>query len=96
MSSYDLLFLYGSQTGTAQDAAEGLSRKVRRRGLKTAVLGLDKYDVQNLPSEVRPIMRWAAVCWSLTAFSFALPFHAGHPPLAPVSLLSPSPSHRPM
>ena len=39
-----LLILYGSQTGTAQDLAERISRQGRRRHFKMKVLPMDSYD----------------------------------------------------
>ena len=39
-----LLVLYGSQTGTAQDAAERVGREGKRRLFRTRVLAMDSYD----------------------------------------------------
>ncbi|XP_013884668.1 NADPH-dependent diflavin oxidoreductase 1 [Austrofundulus limnaeus] len=47
----DLLVLYGSQTGTAQDTAHRLARQAQRRRLKVRVMSLDSYNVVDLISE---------------------------------------------
>ncbi|GAB5031224.1 nadph-dependent diflavin oxidoreductase 1 [Nannochloropsis oceanica] len=47
-----LVVLYGSQTGTAQDMAEELGRKGKRRGFSPVeVQAWDSYDVTRLPEE---------------------------------------------
>ncbi|XP_031225172.1 NADPH-dependent diflavin oxidoreductase 1 isoform X1 [Mastomys coucha] len=46
-----LLVLFGSQTGTAQDEAERLGREARRRRLGCSVQALDSYSVANLIRE---------------------------------------------
>jgi len=47
-----LVVLYGSQTGTAQDLAEELGRKGKRRGFSPVeVHAWDSYDVTRLPEE---------------------------------------------
>ncbi|XP_051022488.1 NADPH-dependent diflavin oxidoreductase 1 isoform X3 [Acomys russatus] len=46
-----LLVLFGSQTGTAQDEAERLGRHARRRRLDCCVQPLDSYPVANLIRE---------------------------------------------
>uniref|UniRef100_A0A8C2LPA6 NADPH-dependent diflavin oxidoreductase 1 n=1 Tax=Cricetulus griseus TaxID=10029 RepID=A0A8C2LPA6_CRIGR len=46
-----LLVLFGSQTGTAQDEAERLGREARRRRLGCRVQALDSYAVANLIRE---------------------------------------------
>ncbi|XP_075935768.1 NADPH-dependent diflavin oxidoreductase 1 isoform X1 [Anarhichas minor] len=51
MSKPSLLVLYGSQTGTAQDAAQRIARQAQRRQLQVRVLPLDNYNVANLISE---------------------------------------------
>ncbi|XP_004593477.2 NADPH-dependent diflavin oxidoreductase 1 [Ochotona princeps] len=51
MARPQLLVLFGSQTGTAQDAAERLGREARRRGLCCRVQALDAYPVANLIHE---------------------------------------------
>nr|XP_023398425.1 NADPH-dependent diflavin oxidoreductase 1 [Loxodonta africana] len=51
MSSPQLLVLFGSQTGTAEDTAERLGREARRRRLRCRVLALDSYPVVNLINE---------------------------------------------
>ena len=40
-----LLILYGSQTGTAQDVAERIGREAKRRHFGTRVMSLDAYNV---------------------------------------------------
>lgn len=40
-----LLILFGSQTGTAQDVAEKLSREAKRRHFVTRVTALDSYNI---------------------------------------------------
>ena len=40
-----LLILYGSQTGTAQDMAERIGREAKRRHFSTRVIPLDSYNV---------------------------------------------------
>nr|XP_045015660.1 NADPH-dependent diflavin oxidoreductase 1 isoform X1 [Jaculus jaculus] len=47
----ELLVLFGSQTGTAQDQAERLGREARRRRLGCRVQALDSYAVANLIRE---------------------------------------------
>ncbi|XP_066516156.1 NADPH-dependent diflavin oxidoreductase 1 [Hoplias malabaricus] len=51
MSTNTLLVLYGSQTGTAQDAAERIGRQAQRRRMEVVVQALDSYNVANLISE---------------------------------------------
>uniref|UniRef100_A0A0G4FWH7 Flavodoxin-like domain-containing protein n=1 Tax=Chromera velia CCMP2878 TaxID=1169474 RepID=A0A0G4FWH7_9ALVE len=46
--SRHLLILYGSQTGTAQAAAEDFARDVRRRHIKHTVRSLDSFDITKL------------------------------------------------
>ncbi|KAK3605906.1 hypothetical protein CHS0354_017812 [Potamilus streckersoni] len=46
-----LLILYGSQTGTAQDVAERLSREAKRMHFTVRVVALDSYQVVNLINE---------------------------------------------
>lgn len=46
-----LLILFGSQTGTAQDVAEKLSREAKRRHFKTRVSALDSYNIAGLIQE---------------------------------------------
>ena len=45
MPSPQLLVLFGSQTGTAQDVSERLGREARRRRLGCRVQALDSYPV---------------------------------------------------
>ncbi|KAG8141890.1 hypothetical protein E2320_006552 [Naja naja] len=47
----DMLVLYGSQTGTAQDAAERVGREAKRRHFHCKVEALDDYQVANLIHE---------------------------------------------
>lgn len=51
MPSQQLLVLFGSQTGTAQDVAERLGREARRRRLCSRVRALDSYPLVNLIHE---------------------------------------------
>ncbi|XP_042529224.1 NADPH-dependent diflavin oxidoreductase 1 isoform X1 [Dipodomys spectabilis] len=51
MPGPQLLALFGSQTGTAQDVAERLGREARRRRLDCRVQALDSYAVANLIRE---------------------------------------------
>lgn len=48
MQGPQLLVLFGSQTGTAQDEAERLGREARRRRLGCRVQALDSYSVVRL------------------------------------------------
>lgn len=49
--SRKLVILYGSQTGTAQDVAEGIWRESKRYHFCGGVKALDDYDVKNLIDE---------------------------------------------
>ncbi|XP_005408650.1 PREDICTED: NADPH-dependent diflavin oxidoreductase 1 isoform X2 [Chinchilla lanigera] len=51
MPDHEVLVLFGSQTGTAQDVAERLRREARRRRLSCRVQELDSYAVANLIRE---------------------------------------------
>ncbi|CAL8276339.1 unnamed protein product [Merluccius merluccius] len=51
MSRPQLLVLYGSQTGTAQDTAQRIGRQAQRRHMQNQVAALDSYNVANLISE---------------------------------------------
>lgn len=44
MESRNLLILYGSETGCAQDTAERIGRQARRRHFRTRVMAMDEYD----------------------------------------------------
>lgn len=44
MASGQLLVLYGSQTGSAQDVAERVGREAKRRHFRVRVLPMDSYD----------------------------------------------------
>ncbi|RIA87746.1 hypothetical protein C1645_713689 [Glomus cerebriforme] len=46
-----MLILYGSQTGCAQDVAERMSRQAKRRHFKTRLYSMDAYDRDNLINE---------------------------------------------
>ena len=50
-SGRTLAVLYGSQTGGAQEAAEGLARRGRRRGFTVRVGPMDAYPIAELPDE---------------------------------------------
>lgn len=45
-----LLVLYGSQTGTAQDAAERLGREGKRRHFRVRVSAMDSYNLVSMRS----------------------------------------------
>ncbi|CAH1786471.1 unnamed protein product [Owenia fusiformis] len=51
MGSRQLLVLYGSQTGTAQDVAERVARDAKRRHFATRISSLDECNVGNLINE---------------------------------------------
>ncbi|XP_057211902.1 NADPH-dependent diflavin oxidoreductase 1 isoform X2 [Triplophysa rosa] len=51
MNGHNLLVLYGSQTGTAQDTAERIGRQAQRKRMRVRVEALDTYNVGNLISE---------------------------------------------
>uniref|UniRef100_A0A8C5RDR3 NADPH-dependent diflavin oxidoreductase 1 n=1 Tax=Laticauda laticaudata TaxID=8630 RepID=A0A8C5RDR3_LATLA len=51
MAARKMLVLYGSQTGTAQDAAERVGREAKRRHFHCKVEALDDYQVANLIHE---------------------------------------------
>ncbi|XP_063172464.1 NADPH-dependent diflavin oxidoreductase 1 isoform X2 [Candoia aspera] len=51
MAARNMLVLYGSQTGTAQDAAERLGREAKRHHFQCKVEALDNYQVANLVHE---------------------------------------------
>ncbi|KAK3234822.1 hypothetical protein CYMTET_54937 [Cymbomonas tetramitiformis] len=46
-----ILVLYGSETGNAQDVAESLGRAAQRRYYQVRVCSTDSYNVENLPLE---------------------------------------------
>ena len=46
-----LTVLYGSQTGTAQEVAERISRDAKRMHFQVKLSALDDYQVNNLPHE---------------------------------------------
>lgn len=47
----ELLILYATQTGNAQDAAERLGREAELRGCVVRLLSMDEYDASSLPRE---------------------------------------------
>ncbi|KGN53174.1 NADPH-dependent diflavin oxidoreductase 1 isoform X1 [Cucumis sativus] len=47
----ELLILYATQTGNAQDAAERLGREAEHRGCVVRLLSVDEYDASHLPHE---------------------------------------------
>lgn len=47
----ELLILYATQTGNAQDAAERLGREAEHRGCVVRLLSMDEYDASFLPHE---------------------------------------------
>ncbi|KAG2186396.1 hypothetical protein INT43_002834 [Umbelopsis isabellina] len=51
MESRNLLILYGSETGCAQDTAERIGRQARRRHFRTRVMAMDEYDKTQLVDE---------------------------------------------
>ncbi|XP_078498271.1 NADPH-dependent diflavin oxidoreductase 1 [Lissotriton helveticus] len=51
MSERKILILFGSQTGTAEDAADRIGREARRRHFSCRVEALDSYKVANLINE---------------------------------------------
>ncbi|KFV68708.1 NADPH-dependent diflavin oxidoreductase 1 [Dryobates pubescens] len=51
MAERKVLVLFGSQTGTAEDAAERIGREAKRRHFQCRVEALDSYDVANLINE---------------------------------------------
>ncbi|PIO56033.1 flavodoxin, partial [Teladorsagia circumcincta] len=48
---HSLLVLYGSETGTAEDVAEGLWKEARLLDVPARLFGMDEYDIENLPNE---------------------------------------------
>jgi sulfite reductase alpha subunit-like flavoprotein len=44
MDSRNILILYGSETGCAQDTAERIGRQARRRHFRARVIAMDEYD----------------------------------------------------
>ncbi|KAI1714640.1 FAD binding domain-containing protein [Ditylenchus destructor] len=52
MTKASLLILFGSETGTAQDAAETVWREARQRRVPARVMAFDDYDIQMLPKEI--------------------------------------------
>lgn len=48
MEERKLLVLYGSQTGTAQDAAERVGREGKRRHFRVRVLAMDSYNTVSM------------------------------------------------
>ncbi|KAI1717695.1 flavodoxin domain-containing protein [Ditylenchus destructor] len=52
MTKASLLILFGSETGTAQDAAETVWREARQRRVPARVMAFDDYDIQMLRQEI--------------------------------------------
>lgn len=48
--SRELLVLYGSQTGTAQDVAERVARDGKRRHFRVRVMAMDSYNTVSMRS----------------------------------------------
>ena len=46
-----VVILYASETGTAEEFAEQIGRTCERHGIEAPVLPMDEYNVQNLPTE---------------------------------------------
>ncbi|GMR41083.1 hypothetical protein PMAYCL1PPCAC_11278, partial [Pristionchus mayeri] len=46
-----LVIVYGTETGTAEDVAEGLWREARMRNLPARLVPMDEYDIESLSSE---------------------------------------------
>ena len=46
-SYHDLLVLFGSETGCAEDVAERIGRQARRKRFRTRVVAMDDYDKVN-------------------------------------------------
>jgi len=46
-----ILVLYGSETGTAEEVAFRIFSMLRQMGLKARFMSMDNYDVTNLPCE---------------------------------------------
>ncbi|CAD6241877.1 GSCOCT00009352001.2-RA-CDS [Cotesia congregata] len=51
METLDIKILYGSETGTAQDTAEGLWKLIKRYKLNCSVMCMDDYNIENLITE---------------------------------------------
>ncbi|XP_074094792.1 NADPH-dependent diflavin oxidoreductase 1-like isoform X2 [Cotesia typhae] len=51
METLDIKILYGSETGTAQDTAEGLWKLIKRYKLNCSVMCMDDYNIENLINE---------------------------------------------
>ncbi|PKK76336.1 riboflavin synthase domain-like protein [Rhizophagus irregularis] len=51
VSKRQMLILYGSQTGCAQDVSERISRQARRRHFAVRLYSMDEYDRENLINE---------------------------------------------
>ena len=43
-SNFDLVILFGSETGTAEDVAYYIAKQLRKFSLKLTVLSIDDYD----------------------------------------------------
>ncbi|XP_057323905.1 NADPH-dependent diflavin oxidoreductase 1 [Microplitis mediator] len=51
MEALDIKILYGSETGTAQDIAEGIWKLAKRCELKCSVMSMNDYDIENIINE---------------------------------------------
>jgi sulfite reductase (NADPH) flavoprotein alpha-component len=51
-----LLFLYGSQTGTAEGLARGFAKEAKKRGFETRVLGMEGHSTIDLTKERRVVI----------------------------------------
>lgn len=49
----NLLILYGSQTGSAQDVAERIGREAKRRRYRVRVCSMDSYDKVIISRDIR-------------------------------------------
>lgn len=52
----ELLILYATQTGNAQDAAERLGREAEHRGCSVRLLSMDEYDAVSFHLFVIPFV----------------------------------------
>ena len=69
-----LLVLYGSQTGTAQDAADRVGREAARRGCPAVdVLSIDEFDAVRILAVQLQLYRRLS-CFSFFTMSFFVVF----------------------
>uniref|UniRef100_A0A0N5AJD7 NADPH--cytochrome P450 reductase n=1 Tax=Syphacia muris TaxID=451379 RepID=A0A0N5AJD7_9BILA len=52
MAINDVVFLYGSETGTAQDVTETLWMEAKKRHVPARLYSMDEYDIKNLSDEM--------------------------------------------